>query len=156
LEKIGCGLYAQPVLSSLPPRTLRVGCLIIRMLAIRMPIIYMAITILRGVSVAIVLLTRIARPFRSRLEHNRGGGNHRLFEGGELGVGHVAEPFRYSIGRKVQVQGLRWAAVAAVQQRGSTLEMAASSANCSVADSTGDSGGSCVRKLSWTAVRARL
>jgi hypothetical protein len=99
------------------------------MLAIRMPIIYMAITILRGVSVAIVLLTRIARPFRSRLEHNRGGGNHRLFEGGELGVGHVAEPFRYSIGRKVQVQGLRWAAVAAVQQRGSTLEMAASSAS---------------------------
>jgi hypothetical protein len=43
------------------------------------------------------------------LEHDRCGGNHSLFEGGELGVGHVAEPFRDRIGRKMQIQRLRWA-----------------------------------------------
>jgi hypothetical protein len=37
-----------------------------------------------------------------------------LFEGGELGVGHVGQSFRYRIGRKMQIQGLRWATIAAV------------------------------------------
>jgi hypothetical protein len=40
-----------------------------------------------------------------------------LFEGGELGIGHVAEPFRDRIGGKVQIQGLRRPAIAAVQKR---------------------------------------
>ena len=40
-----------------------------------------------------------------------------MFESGELGVGHVAEPFRYRVSRKMQIQGLRWAAIAAVQKR---------------------------------------
>jgi hypothetical protein len=39
----------------------------------------------------------------------RCGGNHSLFEGGELSVGHIAEPFRYRVSRKVEVQGLRLA-----------------------------------------------
>jgi hypothetical protein len=32
-----------------------------------------------------------------------------LFEGGEFGVGHVAEPLRDRIGRKMQIERLRWA-----------------------------------------------
>jgi hypothetical protein len=35
-------------------------------------------------------------------------------EGGELGVSHVAEPFRNRIGRKMQIQGLRQATITAV------------------------------------------
>ena len=46
-----------------------------------------------------------------------GGGNHSLFEGGKFGVGHIAEPLRDRIGRKMQIQGLRRAAVATVQKR---------------------------------------
>ena len=40
-----------------------------------------------------------------------------MFEGGELSVGHVAEPFRDRVGRKMQIQGLRWTAIAAIQKR---------------------------------------
>ena len=43
--------------------------------------------------------------------------NHPRLEGGELSVGHVTEPFRYRVSRKMQIQGLRWAAIAAVQKR---------------------------------------
>ena len=41
--------------------------------------------------------------------HRPTRGNHSLFEGGEFGVGHVAEPFRYRVSRKMQIQRLRWA-----------------------------------------------
>jgi hypothetical protein len=51
------------------------------------------------------------------LEHDRCGSDHSLFEGGELGVGHVAEPFRDRIGRKVQIHALCRPAVAAIQKR---------------------------------------
>ena len=78
-----------------------------------MLIVYVAAAILRRVSVAVRSLACIVRHFRSCLEHNRRGGNHSLFEGGELGVGHVAEPFRDRIGRKMQIQRLRWPAIAA-------------------------------------------
>ena len=47
------------------------------------------------------------------LDHDRCGGNHSLSEGGEFGVGHVAEPFRNRVGRKMKVQGLRRAIAAA-------------------------------------------
>ena len=60
-------------------------------------IIRNAITILLGGSVAVRLLVR------GCLQHNRGGGNHSLFEGGKLGVGHVGQPFGDRVGRKVQV-----------------------------------------------------
>ena len=43
--------------------------------------------------------------------------DHSLFEGGELSVGHVAEPFRDRLGRKMQIQGLCWATITAVQKR---------------------------------------
>ena len=33
---------------------------------------------------------------------------------GEFSVGHVAEPFGNRIGRKMQIQRLRWAAITAV------------------------------------------
>jgi hypothetical protein len=36
---------------------------------------------------------------------------------GEFSVGHVAEPFGNRIGRKMQIQGLRRAAVATVEKR---------------------------------------
>ena len=48
--------------------------------------------------------TCVVRHFRSCLEHNRRGGNHSLFEGGELSVGHIAEPFRDRVSRKMQIQ----------------------------------------------------
>jgi hypothetical protein len=40
--------------------------------------------------------------------------DHPRLEGGEFSVGHVAEPFRDRIGRKMQIQGLRWTAITAV------------------------------------------
>ena len=40
-----------------------------------------------------------------------------VVRGRRLSVGHIAEPFGDRIGRKMQIQGLRWAAVAAVQKR---------------------------------------
>ena len=48
---------------------------------------------------------------------NRCGSDHSSFEGGEFSVGHVAEPFRDRIGRKMQIQRLRWPAITAVQKR---------------------------------------
>jgi hypothetical protein len=71
----------------------------------------------RGIRRRILDAACVVRHFRSCLEHNRRGGNHSLFEGGELSVGHIAEPFRYRVSRKMQIQGLRWAAIAAVQKR---------------------------------------
>ena len=59
----------------------------------------------------------IVRHVRSCLQHNRCGGNHPRLEGGELGVGHIAEPFRDRIGGKMQIQRLRWAAITAVEKR---------------------------------------
>ena len=59
----------------------------------------------------------VVRHFRSCLQHNRCGGNHSLFKGGELSIGHVAEPFGDRVSRKVQIQRLRWATIAAVQKR---------------------------------------
>ena len=47
----------------------------------------------RGIRRRILDAACVVRHFRSCLEHNRRGGNHSLFEGGELSVGHVAEPF---------------------------------------------------------------
>jgi hypothetical protein len=38
-------------------------------------------------------------------------------EGGKFSVGHVGQPFRNCIGRKMQIQGLRRAAITAVQKR---------------------------------------
>jgi hypothetical protein len=35
------------------------------------------------------------------LDHGRCGGNHSLFEGGKLGVGHVAEPFGDRLGNQI-------------------------------------------------------
>ena len=64
-----------------------------------------------------LLTLRIVRHFRSCLQHNRCGGNHPRLEGGEFGVGHVAEPFGDRIGRKMQIQGLRWSTITAVQER---------------------------------------
>jgi hypothetical protein len=80
-------------------------------------VIRTAVTILLGISVATVRVVAVRLRLIYMLQHNRCGGNHPLFEGGELGVGHVAEPFRDRIGRKMQIQGLRWAAIAAVQKR---------------------------------------
>ena len=84
-----------------PLRALRVAtcCLTIRT----------AVTTLLGVSVAVRLR------FVYMLERERSGYcNHPRLEGGELSVGHVAEPFRDRIGRKMQIQGLRRAAITAV------------------------------------------
>jgi hypothetical protein len=36
--------------------------------------------------------------FRSCLQHNRCGGNHSLFKGGELSIGHVAKPLGDGVG----------------------------------------------------------
>jgi hypothetical protein len=77
------------------------------------PIIYTltirtAVTILLGVGVPVRL--RLVSMLRERSPYC----NHSLFEGGELGVGHVAEPFRNCIGRKMQIQRLRCATVTAV------------------------------------------
>jgi hypothetical protein len=83
------------------PRALRAVacCLIVRT----------AVTILLGVSVAVRL--RLI----CMLERERSGYcDHPRLKGGKFGVGHVAEPFRYRVGRKVQIQGLRWTAVTAV------------------------------------------
>jgi hypothetical protein len=62
-----------------------------------------------------------AEPFRegpirnAMLERERSGyRDHPRLEGGEFSVGHVAEPFRDRIGRKMQIQGLRWTAITAV------------------------------------------
>jgi hypothetical protein len=72
---------------------------------------------LPSVSVAVRQLACIVRHFRSCLQHNRCGGNHSLFEGGELGVSHVAESFRDRIGRKIQIQRLRWPTIPTIQKR---------------------------------------
>ena len=71
-------------------------------------IIRAAVIILPGVSLAVRLRLIYV------LEHNRCGGNYSLFEGGEFGVGHIGQPFRDRIGRKMQIQGLRWTAITAV------------------------------------------
>jgi hypothetical protein len=87
-------------------RALRVAtcCLVIRTL-----IIYTAVTALRGVGVAVRL------GLIGMLERERGGyRDHPRLEGGELGVGHIAEPFGDRVGRKMQIQRLRRAAIAAV------------------------------------------
>jgi hypothetical protein len=68
------------------------------------------LTILPGVGVAVRLR------LLNMLEHDRCGGDHPLFESGELGVSHIAEPFPNRIGRKMQIQRLRWATIAAVQK----------------------------------------
>ena len=71
----------------------------------------------RSVRWGILDVACIIRQFRSCLQHNRCGGNHPRLEGGELGVGHVAEPFGNRIGRKMQIQRLRWVSITAVQKR---------------------------------------
>jgi hypothetical protein len=74
-------------------------CLIIRTAVHQFACIIRAVvTILPGVSVAVRL--RLI----CMLQHNRCGGNHSLFEGGKLGVGHVAEAFGDCIRRKVERQ----------------------------------------------------
>ena len=55
----------------------------------------------KGIRRGILDVTRIVRHFRGCLQHNRCGGNHPRLEGGELSVGHVAEPFRDRVGRKM-------------------------------------------------------
>ena len=72
---------------------------------------------LLGISVATVRVVAVRLRLIYMLEHDRCGGNHSLFEGSELGVGHVAEPFGYCVGRKMQVQRLRWATITAVEKR---------------------------------------
>ena len=75
-------------------------------------IIRTAVTILLGVSVAVRL--RLI----CMLERERSGYcDHPRLKGGELGVGHVGQPFRNRISRKMQIQGLRWATITAVQKR---------------------------------------
>jgi hypothetical protein len=45
-----------------------------------------------------------------------------LFKGGELGVGHIAKAFRDRIGRKMQIQRLRWTAIAATGEKRPPME----------------------------------
>jgi hypothetical protein len=100
---------ANAAVARFPPRALRVVtcCLIIHTLIIRA-----AVTILPGVSVAVRLRLICV------LERERSGyRDHPRLEGGEFSVGHVAEPFRDRIGRKMQIQRLRWPAITAVQKR---------------------------------------
>ena len=62
-------------------------------------------SIRRGIlNVGIRSVARIVHHVRRCLQHNWCGGNHPLLEGGELGVGHVAEPFGNRIGRKMQIE----------------------------------------------------
>jgi hypothetical protein len=68
----------------------------------------------KGIRRGILDVACIIRHFRSCLQHDRGGGNHSLFKGCELGVSHVGEPPRDRFSREMKIYALRWTAIAAV------------------------------------------
>ena len=64
---------------------------------------------------AVSVLLGVSNAVRLRLIQREatGYGDHPRLKSGKLGVSHVAEPFRYRIGRKMQIQRLRWTAITA-------------------------------------------